>query len=74
MGWNPDTFQTSIEEILEVRKKNVVKAVTDLRVLIIEEISMVENQFLERMNLMMQAILGNVRCPLSSTLERCVSS
>ena len=32
---------------------------TQLQVLIIEEISMVENQFLERLNLLMQHLLNN---------------
>lgn len=64
-GWQPDTLQKSIEEITDTRKPWIEKAIQKVQVLIIEEISMVENQFLERMNLMMQAILSNVSTMLS---------
>jgi Cdc6-like AAA superfamily ATPase len=59
-GWNPDTLHEPIQDIIKTRKSWVEITAQSVEVLIIEEISMVENQFLERMNLKMQAIFNNV--------------
>jgi ATP-dependent DNA helicase PIF1 len=61
LGWKPDTFHTPIEELMRCPSKTVREAVQKIQVLMIEEISMVENQTLERMNLVMQAILKDAR-------------
>ncbi|CZR60667.1 related to 5`-3` DNA helicase [Phialocephala subalpina] len=58
-GWNPDSMRTGIEELLKKKGKGVIKAIHDLDVLIIEEISMVENQFLERLNRLFKNVLAN---------------
>ncbi|EPE26994.1 P-loop containing nucleoside triphosphate hydrolase [Glarea lozoyensis ATCC 20868] len=56
-GWNPDSLQQPMERLLANVRKSTREAVDRLRVLIIEEISMVENQFLERLNRLLQSIL-----------------
>lgn len=56
-GWNPDSLQKPMEELFDRVKATTVEAVTNLQVLIIEEVSMVENQFLERLNRLFQYIL-----------------
>lgn len=57
----PDSFQQPLDRLLGGSKESVRKAMEKLRVLIIEEISMVENQFLERLNILMQHILLSPR-------------
>lgn len=59
MGWKPDTLRRSIDKLAEDMKPYIRKGIRRARVLIVEEISMVENQFLERMNLVLQAIMQN---------------
>jgi ATP-dependent DNA helicase PIF1 len=49
-------MQKPIAKLLKVRD-SVIRSIKVLKVLIIEEISMVENQFLERLNLLLQKIL-----------------
>jgi ATP-dependent DNA helicase PIF1 len=61
LGWEPDTLLQPIKTLLECPSRSVRKAVKRIQVLIIEEISMVENQTLQRMNLVMQAILKDDR-------------
>lgn len=56
-GWNPDSLQKPMEELFEGVKATTITAVTNLQVLIIEEVSMVENQFLDRLNRLFQYIL-----------------
>jgi ATP-dependent DNA helicase PIF1 len=56
-GWNPDSLQEPLANLLNPVKSFTTKAVENLRVLIIEEVSMVENQFLERPNRLVQRIL-----------------
>jgi len=46
-----------MSELLERVKVSVCEAMDELQVLIIEEISMVENQFLERLNLLLMHVL-----------------
>ncbi|KAL3420323.1 ATP-dependent DNA helicase PIF1 [Phlyctema vagabunda] len=58
-GWNADSFKHPIWEVLSSWKKSTAAAMEALEVLVVEEVSMVENQFLERMSLLMQRILGN---------------
>ncbi|KAG0649175.1 DNA repair and recombination helicase PIF1 [Hyphodiscus hymeniophilus] len=60
-GWKTDSFQQPMEKLCENVSKRVRKAMMKVQVVIIEEISMVENQFLERLNLLMQYVLGNQR-------------
>ena len=56
-GWKPDSLKKPIKQLLGSIKPYVRKSINVLKVLIIEEISMVENQFLERLNLLLQKIL-----------------
>ncbi|TVY34963.1 ATP-dependent DNA helicase [Lachnellula subtilissima] len=67
-GWNPDSFREGIADLLKKRRKGTITGIEDLDVLIIErtanekafqEISMVENQFLERLNLLFQSVMEN---------------
>lgn len=46
-----------MEELLKNLKPSTIEAVKTLRVLIIEEISMVENQFLERLDILLKHIM-----------------
>jgi ATP-dependent DNA helicase PIF1 len=56
-GWYPDSLKEPMADLLDHVKSFTTKAVDNLRVLIIEEVSMVENQFLERLNRLIQRIL-----------------
>ena len=56
-GWNPDSLQQPMEQLLANVRQFTRKAIESLKVLIIEEISMVENQFLERLSRLLQSIL-----------------
>ncbi|TGO57124.1 hypothetical protein BCON_0069g00180 [Botryotinia convoluta] len=60
-GWKPDSFKQPLDELLHHKtiKKRTVKALRKLEVLILEEISMVESQFLERLNLLFQTVKQN---------------
>lgn len=62
-GWKPDSFKTRLDELLDIKKikKRTIKALRRLEVLILEEISMVESQFLERLNLLLQTVKGNTK-------------
>jgi len=56
-----NSFQQPLEKLLKNVSKRVRKAIERLGVLIIEEISMVEGQFLERLNSLMQYVLQNLK-------------
>jgi ATP-dependent DNA helicase PIF1 len=56
-GWKPYSFKQPLRKLLDETKKSTIKAIWHLNVLIIEEISMVENQFLERLNKLLQHVL-----------------
>ncbi|CZR68706.1 related to 5`-3` DNA helicase [Phialocephala subalpina] len=56
LGLKPDSLHLSIEKLLEGIKPNTRENAMPVRVLVVEEISMVENQFLERMSLILQQI------------------
>jgi ATP-dependent DNA helicase PIF1 len=56
-GWKPYSFKQSLRKLLSETKASTVKAIFHLKVLIIEEISMVENQFLERLNILLKDVL-----------------
>ncbi|TGO85043.1 hypothetical protein BPOR_0437g00010 [Botrytis porri] len=60
-GWKPDSFKQPLDKLLHYKtiKKRTVKALRKLEVLILEEISMVESQFLERLNLLFQTVKQN---------------
>lgn len=62
-GWNPDSLQQPLHTLLDsaISKQSIRASFDKLKVLIIEEISMVENQFLERLNLLMQHVLKSDR-------------
>ena len=60
-GWKPDSIQLPLEKLLELPSKSVRKAITRTQVLIIEEVSMVENQHMERMNRVIQSIMEDSR-------------
>lgn len=57
-GWKPDSFKMPLDQLLgdDNIKKRTIKALRKLEVLILEEISMVESQFLERFNLLLQTV------------------
>ncbi|KAF5873450.1 putative atp-dependent dna helicase pif1 protein [Botrytis fragariae] len=57
-GWKPDSFKMPLGQLLDDDniKKRTIKALRKLEVLILEEISMVESQFLERFNLLLQTV------------------
>lgn len=57
LGWKPDSLRLSIEDLKFQAKDYVKNVVKSTQVLVMEEISMVENQFLERMNLQIQSIM-----------------
>lgn len=59
MGWKPDTLRVPIERIMEGFSASVLKGIRRAQVLIVEEISMVENQILERMNLILKNVMAN---------------
>jgi ATP-dependent DNA helicase PIF1 len=56
-----NSFQQPLEKLLGTASERVRKAMRKLKVLIIEEISMVESQFLERLNCLMQHVRQNYR-------------
>ncbi|RDW77566.1 hypothetical protein BP6252_05619 [Coleophoma cylindrospora] len=60
-GWNPDSFRTPIRELISWPKPSTKASIQALEVLIIEEISMVENQFLQRLDLLIQEITGSTK-------------
>lgn len=62
-GWSPDDMRKPMSKLLEKRKKRVVECITKLDVLIVEEVSMVENQFLERLNMLFQDVMDNQADP-----------
>lgn len=59
MGWTPDYHKYDIETLLHKGfRKHIEKRLKDTDVLIIDEISMVENHHLERMNICMKAVIA----------------
>lgn len=60
-GWKPDSFKISLDKLLhpDSIKKRTIKALRRLEVLILEEISMVESQFIERLSLLLQTVKQN---------------
>ncbi|KKP01892.1 PIF1 [Trichoderma harzianum] len=59
MGWTPDYHKLDIETLLHKGfRKHIKKRLKDTHVLIIDEISMVENHHLERMNICMKAVIA----------------
>jgi ATP-dependent DNA helicase PIF1 len=60
-GWKPDSMQLPLEKLLELPSKSVRKAIKRTQVLIIEEVSMVENQHVERMNRVIQSVMEDSR-------------
>jgi ATP-dependent DNA helicase PIF1 len=57
LGWKPDSLRIPIKRLAENSKTYIRKRIKKLAVLIIDEISMVENQFLDRMDTTLQAIM-----------------
>ncbi|KAL2075162.1 hypothetical protein VTL71DRAFT_104 [Oculimacula yallundae] len=59
MGWNTDSMRATLQTLkVAPYSEDRLEAFRAPSVIIIEEISMVENQFLERMNLVLQEVLG----------------
>ncbi|RDL32502.1 uncharacterized protein BP5553_08958 [Venustampulla echinocandica] len=56
-GWKPDSLKEPMKTLLQGVKKTTTTAIRSLDVLIVEEISMVENQMLERLNRLLQHIM-----------------
>jgi ATP-dependent DNA helicase PIF1 len=59
LGWKPDSLRIPVKRLAENSKTYIRKRIKKLAVLIIDEISMVENQFLDRMDRTLQAIMGS---------------
>ena len=58
-GWTPDSMKRSIRELEKnATKKRVKKRLEDTDVLVIDEISMMENQHFERLNRIMRVARG----------------
>jgi ATP-dependent DNA helicase PIF1 len=62
-GWNPDSMKRPLEELKDAAEhgKWVRKRLKATDVLVIDEISMVENHHLERLNHVMQAARRNLQ-------------
>ncbi|EPE28579.1 P-loop containing nucleoside triphosphate hydrolase [Glarea lozoyensis ATCC 20868] len=60
-GWSPDSFKQPLEALLSKVTGNTKKRIKKVACLIVEEVSMVENQFLERLNMLFQHVLENDR-------------
>ena len=62
-GWNPDSMKKSLEKLKDAAEhgKWVRKRLRATDTLVIDEISMMENHHLERLNHVMQAARGNAR-------------
>ena len=62
-GWNPDSMKKPLEKLKEVAEngKWIRKRLRATDVLVIDEISMMENHHLERLNEIMQSARGNTR-------------
>jgi nucleoside-triphosphatase THEP1 len=58
-GWKTDSFRHPMEKLLSTVTEKRTITLTELDCLIIEEVSMVENQFLERLNRLLQAVMNN---------------
>ncbi|ESZ91278.1 hypothetical protein SBOR_8345 [Sclerotinia borealis F-4128] len=58
-GWKPDSFKQRLDLLLQSTKRRTARALWKLEVLILEEISMIESQFLERLNLLLQRVKNN---------------
>ncbi len=61
LGWKPESLRLSLDKLKTAPKQYVKKAIRATTVLIVEEVSMVENLFLERMNIVMQGIMDDRR-------------
>ena len=62
-GWNPDSMKKPIEKLKDAAEhgKWIRKRLRATDVLVIDEISMMENHHLERLNEIMQSARGNTR-------------
>jgi hypothetical protein len=62
-GWNPDSMKKPLEKLKEAAEhgKWIRKRLRATDVLVIDEVSMMENHHLERLNEIMQSARGNVR-------------
>jgi ATP-dependent DNA helicase PIF1 len=58
LGLKPDSLRLPIKYLAKKSKNYIRKRIEKLTVIIIDEISMVDNQFLDRMDRMVQAIMG----------------
>lgn len=61
-GWQPDSMKKTLKELEKlVKGRFTLQRMRELDVLIIDEISMVENHFFERLNCIMKAARGDDR-------------
>lgn len=60
-GWNPATFKKPLEEMLQSCGKTTRRKLKQADVMIIDEISMVENHHFERLNLLLKRVRGDPR-------------
>lgn len=58
-GWDPESFPKGIDELLSQPNQCAIKAIQNLDVFIIKDVSMVENDFLERLSRLFQSVLAN---------------
>lgn len=58
VGWTPDSMQRPIRELENANSKYVRKRLRQTDVLVIDEVSMIENHFFERLN----RVMKSVRC------------
>lgn len=71
-GWTPNSHKLPIDKIKQgAHGKNVWRRLTDTDVLVIDEISMVENLHLERLNILMKTARHNPRLPVQPAFGGC---
>jgi ATP-dependent DNA helicase PIF1 len=59
-GWTPDSMKKPIDKLVQAAQgKEVYKRLTSVDVLVIDEISMIENLQFERLDLLMKQARGN---------------
>lgn len=71
-GWTPDAHKFPIEKIQQrAHGKNVFERLTKTDVLVIDEISMVENLHFERLNVLMKAARHDPKCKVQPAFGGC---
>lgn len=71
-GWTPNSHKLPIDKIkMGAHGKNVYKRLRDTDVLVIDEISMVENLHFERLNILMKTARHNPNLPVQPAFGGC---